>query len=486
MPTVILLDVSLSMNRQVDEATSIRQLALNGIKIFLDYLSENCKLEYVSLITFSSKYEQLVGFTRNYSEIHDALVNLGEFDKKNIENGLYGAGYCITKEWGIMSHCNIILITDGVIGIGESSLRYLVSSYANKEKSMYSHLTLPFKFPSSLFIVQLKSPTEDTFSESTSLMNQILIENQISGKGELFLLSGPLNKFSINSLFQNLAENRFSPYLLKLKCGSLECQVQMVPALFNKKMSIDGVLQEFSPSKILEICGFISSNDVSSPPFKSKHLIIPYISSQSNEEEIELSVMTPTLTVILHGSLKMENAVAIVQIAKDWFGIIYSFADSKKKSNLMLSIFEPGATSIPWLGNFNSLGSFQTLNPNPYLNNKSPFPVSPDEGRSYSQNYVVWIQNSGLQADIQKILRNARKLPEKQAHFYKELNRLRKTALSLCFYELLDSMATLLERECANPVVALQMTHAANLLRDPLARDPNQIIVPLVTHYSNP
>ena len=26
----------------------------------------------------------------------------------------------------------------------------------------------------------------------------------------------------------------------------------------------------------------------------------------------------------------------------DWYGMMYSFADSKKKSNLMLSIFEPG------------------------------------------------------------------------------------------------------------------------------------------------
>ena len=27
---------------------------------------------------------------------------------------------------------------------------------------------------------------------------------------------------------------------------------------------------------------------------------------------------------------------------ENWFGMIYSWADSKKKSNLMLSIFKPG------------------------------------------------------------------------------------------------------------------------------------------------
>lgn len=50
---------------------------------------------------------------------------------------------------------------------------------------------------------------------------------------------------------------------------------------------------------------------------------------------------------------------------------------------------------------------------------ESGFPVKPLEKRSYAQNTVVWIRQSGLQADIQKILRHARKLPEKTQNFYK-------------------------------------------------------------------
>lgn len=33
---------------------------------------------------------------------------------------------------------------------------------------------------------------------------------------------------------------------------------------------------------------------------------------------------------------------AICSVGENWFGLLYSWADSKKKSNLMLSIFEPG------------------------------------------------------------------------------------------------------------------------------------------------
>lgn len=40
----------------------------------------------------------------------------------------------------------------------------------------------------------------------------------------------------------------------------------------------------------------------------------------------------------------------------EWFGMLYSQADSKKKSNLMMSIFEPGSEPLPWLGKISHLG----------------------------------------------------------------------------------------------------------------------------------
>lgn len=46
-------------------------------------------------------------------------------------------------------------------------------------------------------------------------------------------------------------------------------------------------------------------------------------------------------------------------------------------------------------------------------------PIKPPEKKSYTQNCVAWIQQQGLQSDIQKILRHSRKLPEKTQQFYK-------------------------------------------------------------------
>ena len=95
-----------------------------------------------------------------------------------------------------------------------------------------------------------------------------------------------------------------------------------------------------------------------------------------------------------------------------------------------------------------------------------------------------------LQADLQKVIRHARKLPDKQQQFYKELNRVRKAALSFGFNELLEAMASMLERECtmlpgtAHPDAALQLTHAATKLCSENAKQASQLIMPLRTNFS--
>jgi hypothetical protein len=81
--------------------------------------------------------------------------------------------------------------------------------------------------------------------------------------------------------------------------------------------------------------------------------------------------------------------------------MLYSWADSKKKSNLVLSVFSPGV-EIPWLGNLKRLMPSAEMQDNPYKLDReveeSPFPVETSRRRSYhSQASVVWIKGSGLQ-----------------------------------------------------------------------------------------
>ena len=65
---------------------------------------------------------------------------------------------------------------------------------------------------------------------------------------------------------------------------------------------------------------------------------------------------------------------AVVCVGPDWYGVVYSWSDNKKKSSLMLSLFEPGVDVVPWLGRLDSLGPREDLNDT----NQGYFPVKSD------------------------------------------------------------------------------------------------------------
>lgn len=174
-------------------------------------------------------------------------------------------------------------------------------------------------------------------------------------------------------------------------------------------------------STSIELCGFIPVADVGSPMAISRHLVLT--AKENGVNKLETDAMDdesdegriPSFCVLLHGALKVENMAALVTVGDNWFGFIFSWADSKKKSNLMLTVLTPGSDAVPWLGDLNHLDVVESL----ASEQIGSFPVRPSEKRSYSQNGVVWIRQAGLQSDIQKILRHARKLPEKKQQFYK-------------------------------------------------------------------
>ena len=147
----------------------------------------------------------------------------------------------------------------------------------------------------------------------------------------------------------------------------------------------------------------------------------------------------------------------------------------------MLALLTPGPMPAPWLGSLSALGPLSGLNETL----QEPFPVKASRKPSYSSAPVVWIKPAALHSDVQKILRHARKMADKTAHFYKELNRLKRNAVSLGHYELLESVASTFDREAvvlqaqnAHPECALQLRHAAEELRSNRALQYDHVIQP--------
>lgn len=161
----------------------------------------------------------------------------------------------------------------------------------------------------------------------------------------------------------------------------------------------------------------------------------------------------PTFCVLLHNSLKQENMVAVCKVGlneetkEEWYGLIHANTDSKKRSSLMLSLLTPGQAPILWLPSFKNLGSSA-------LNADLPQSIRDKIGtstrgslKSYSSNNVIWLDPESVQADVQKIVRHAKRSPDKAPHFYKELNRIRRAAISYGFYDVIFGLAAILERE---------------------------------------
>ncbi|KAK4885574.1 hypothetical protein RN001_001845 [Aquatica leii] len=415
------------------------------------------------MVAFSSLYEERCAFTRDYNAIKTELQKLDDYDKTGIESALQGASQLVLGEWGNNIACQFVLITDGNTGVGPLSLTESFSTLNHRNAS--NPFPLPFAFPAKLHVVCIAPNNDPNLVKSKPLYQRLV--DMTGYDGSVLIPDGNLCESTIVSMFQKLAEDMYTSFRGTLKCGNLESRVTLSPAPIPYTKLTDFDCQTNVLSELIEVCGFMPIADVGSPMAISRHLILP--TSSLGKENLPLNAeidladedtaeegKVPSFCVLLHGALKVENMTALVTLGENWFGFIYSWADSKKKSNLMLTVLTPGSDAVPWLGDLNHLDSSDNLMPEQV----GSFPVRPSEKRSYSQNGV-------------------------------ELNRLRKAAISLGFLDLLNGLAYIFEQECtqlpgsAHPDCALQLTHAADVLRKTQNKDIKYVILPLITNYNS-
>ncbi|CAG5017763.1 unnamed protein product [Parnassius apollo] len=510
MPTAILLDISLSMSRPIpipDSTENITRLTLASaaINTFLDYLSVHAKLEYVALVTFSSMYEVAVPFTRDYESIKVKLPQLEEGDKTCIETALLGVNQLILGEWGYQTLVQTILITDGSCGAGAIGRNRIIQA-----------LPLPPSFPSKIHVLPIVSPHDSSLQHAMPLYQKIVdlagnTANNSTGsinRGAIYC-PDQLSVSGVVSTMNKLCEQQYQEFWCTLKCGKLETRVQLFPA--PQPASHEGLAATYTISNQIHVIGFLQQQDLGTPIAISKHLIIPQAQSGNNttnrenfgsktptkegsstegtttDEDMSDPSKVPNFCVLLHGALKVEGMAAIVQLGPDWWGTVSAWCEASRarRSCLLLGVLRPGASAAPWLGALDQLG------PADDATTTEAFPVRSWRSYSGGGSGCAWARPHALLADVQKVLRHARKLPDKTQHLYKELNRLRRAAISLGFSELLTCVGSALERECASlpssapPECALQLAHAAAALRDPrTALDIKHTLQPLATNFT--
>jgi len=457
----------------------LRHLAVHGLNQLLDHLEHSCRLEHVALLTYSSACELVTPFTRDIDLVRSKLSSLGHQDKSCLELGLQRVASLVQEEWGNSVPVSIILVTDGALEHGPYSLLNMATKSA-------SELKLPVEFPGSLSVVCVADKvTNGDIARSRDVYDKLFARCGLTGSFHR-VEGGALNTKTVEALFKEVEELYYRQWTGVLQVGvDMTTRVQLCPPprTYCRTREFCQVKAELSDKVVVR--GFLALAELGSPPVTSRHLVLPAGEAMKDHNK-EDEARTPNLCVFLHGALKVENMCAVVCVGPDWYGVVYSWSDNKKKSSLMLSLFEPGVDVVPWLGRLDSLGPREDLNET----NQGYFPVKSDRKPSYSSQPVVWIKQSGIQSDIQKILRHARKLPEKTTQFYKELNRLKKAAVCLGFYELLEGVADICERECGllpatvSPDCAIQLTHVAQVLRSQDCLRVDHTIVPRHTNYS--
>ena len=247
MPTVVVLDVSLSMCRTFQEPDSegysVRGLAVGGLTAFADTVAHNCKLEFTTLMVsnnsntyksilakiftqvYSSLWERLVPFTRDYDQIKAALLELDAYyDKTNLVNVLNGINEIVTEEWGSQVPINLIIVTDGYAGI---------NSLINSEK-------LPaFAFPCRLNVMIIGSQNNPGVQTGVSIYEKMIEMAKASyadhqNKPESHIRYPENNELSmkaVKQMFVKLAESNYQYFKGMLHCGSLSSPATIYPPI---------------------------------------------------------------------------------------------------------------------------------------------------------------------------------------------------------------------------------------------------------------
>lgn len=456
MPTVILLDNSLSMLKTQNEtSTTKRDLATKLITNLIDHFSKYDKFEYLALVAYSSTAQVVSEFTRDYSKLIESLKQLRTGDASCLEEGLNKVSDLVIEEWACFTSIQVLLITDDLDSLSYSnSIRQLCSRlkenrlllkeyyltngidfdekihmnsilnedilksqyYLNLPKKNYFMCKYPFSFPNRFDIVCLDSNEsqnendlnqfgfdEDNFKLKTNAFKQMnkkyylneLIQLNSNSTGSLYVTKSFDLDYFENEFCAKILNDLFNPFNCKLKCGHLESNITLIPAPIPFKGQQNYQYVEREIWRNLEIFGFVNIVDLTTPPTISRHLIVLNESSNKKSEASDGdSDEIVSFAILLHTSLKSESMAAIVQVETEWFGAVHCWNESKNdpKKNLMLTLFAPGNDAIQNIITKAASKAAGAANQPPALKSTHV--------KSYAKSCIIWYRQENLIVSI--------------------------------------------------------------------------------------
>ena len=338
MPTVVLLDTSLSMRRPASKSNcdiSRHDLASSGIEWFFEYLGKCFPLEYTSFHTFSSSSETLHPFTRDYAQLKEKLTDITFHDRTDLHSALVAATEYVVSEWGSFAPCQLVIVTDASPGVKHQD-----------DLQGKQIVNVPFSCQSSVVCVAtqeelMRLPSSGAKSNVERLCNTAGVT-----QAQVFIpTSGPLTVESVKGAFKQMVKTHFQPFSTVVKCGHLQSRVSLTPSpsMYGSKSdlvigpdhkfpSLNSLLRNLEFPQEMLVCGFLDNCSIPAPPHYSRHFVLdpetdrktmdlelrsPTLSSGGSDDNKVVSpedTQKPSFRVLLHGSLKCESKTALLKL----------------------------------------------------------------------------------------------------------------------------------------------------------------------------
>ncbi|KAF7491016.1 hypothetical protein SSS_06683 [Sarcoptes scabiei] len=363
MPTVVLLDVSLSMSKKIDAnspRSTLLSVAQNGIKNFLDFLKHSNSLEPVILMLVSRSIIFLSKLTRDYEFLKNAISKVYTIDKSEPYYALLEAIKYIELHANNDLEFNLIYVSDV-----HSMQKYLIPSQFDYEKSFKAKFTLHFlclchgnevQFQKSLPVYQ------SILRKNCSLKPFKININEHYDGGRIWVPdhSIPLAA-GVNTIFNEIGQ-LINSCIVELVCGRLASDMNIYPPL-----KID--------AKRIEVVGFISLKDIEHAGYLSKHsvnsssrndwkffkqtasILLDDLSEKEIKELFLSQPQQPSLVCLLGETIKSETIVPLCRVGSsdlNWFGYFRTHLDGEK-NYMFFYLFEQGSDVIPWISDLNEL-----------------------------------------------------------------------------------------------------------------------------------
>ncbi|KHN87993.1 von Willebrand factor A domain-containing protein 9 [Toxocara canis] len=234
-----------------------------------------------------------------------------------------------------------------------------------------------------------------------------------------------------------------------LHCGLLSSPINLSPMKYDKEWD-----------SAIEIIGFVKCVHLSNAPLEQYH----YISERVDDGEDSSN----GFLICLCDALASEEMSAICHLNDQTYGAIRSVrSQGSDERMLIIGSFPRGLSSIYWL---------------PHLERLMPQAVTEGSGEgvqlcaandalakpSYARSPLTcWLDAQGVQADFQKVIRLMRKIPERTAAFYTELNRMHQHACAIGAEDIMNKLAALIEEESQqhSPIIKKHGAYVSDVLR---------------------